>query len=358
MTWLMWAIFIVFVVAMLFMDLLVFHRKAHEVKVKEALGFSAMWIGLALCFNVLVYFIYERHWFGFNPPGEGIDGRAAAVLWFTGYIIEKSLSIDNIFVIAMVFAYFRIPNKFQHRVLFWGIFGALILRGIMIGLGTALIQRFDWMLYVFGVILILTAGRMLFGNAEPDPEHNPILKLVRKMFRVTTELNEEHFTVRKDGLLFLTPLALTLVVVEATDVMFAIDSIPAIFAITTDPFLVFTCNVFAILGLRSLYFALAGVMDKFHYLKLSLSVLLALIGAKMLLKDVLHDVEGLTYYTLGSIAFVLGAGIVASLVRARRLRDAEPTDTMEPPPPVYPASAEGTEINSTNSDAGTGRLMR
>jgi tellurite resistance protein TerC len=330
MTWVMWAIFIVFVMGMLLLDLFVFHRKAHEVKVKEALWFSAMWIALAMCFNVLVYFIYERHWFGFNPPTEGLDGKAASVLWLTGYVIEKSLSVDNIFVIAMVFSYFRIPNKFQHRVLFWGIFGALILRGIMIGLGTALIQRFSWMLYVFGVILIITAFKMLFGDSEPDPAHNPILKLVRRWFRVTPELNEEHFTVRKDGVLFLTPLALTLVVVEATDVMFAIDSIPAIFAITTDPFLVFTCNVFAILGLRSLYFALAGVLDKFHYLKISLAVLLGLIGVKMLLKDVLHAVHNLTYYTLGAIALILGAGVVASIIRARHIANEDSEEAVPP----------------------------
>ncbi|MBK5260505.1 MAG: TerC family protein [Thermoanaerobaculia bacterium] len=325
MTWVMWAIFIAFVVVMLLLDLFVFHRKAHVIKVREALLFSAMWIALAMAFNVLVYFIYERHWFGFGGTSatELMDGRTAAVLWFTGYVIEKSLSVDNIFVIAMVFSYFHIPPKYQHRVLFWGIFGALILRGLMIGLGAVLIERFHWMLYVFGVILILTALKMIFSSHEPDPGKNPMVRLAKRFFPVTTELNGEHFTARQNGVLMLTPLALALVVVEATDVMFAIDSIPAIFAITSDPFLVFTCNVFAILGLRSLYFALAGVMDKFHYLKFSLAVLLALIGVKMLLKDVLHAVPNITYYTLGAIAFVLGAGVVASLVRARREKDAE-----------------------------------
>src|SRR5688572_8247322 len=290
-SWLMYVFFVAFVVAMLLLDLFVFHRKAHVVKVKEALILSAFWIALSLMFNVLVYFIYENHWFGFGIHSDAHDGKTAALLWFTGYVIEKSLSVDNIFVIAMVFTYFHIPAKYQHRVLFWGIFGALLLRGLMIGLGTVLIQRFDWMLYVFGVILIITAIRMLFQNEEPDPSKNPVMRLTRKFFPVTHELNGEHFTLVQNGVRMLTPLALALVVVEATDVMFAIDSIPAIFAITSDPFLVFTCNVFAILGLRSLYFALAGVMDKFYYLKFSLAVLLALIGVKMLLKDVLHAVH-------------------------------------------------------------------
>lgn len=321
MTWLMWTLFILFVMGMLFLDLLVFHRKAHVVRVREALVLSAVWIGMSMTFNVLIYFIYENHWFGFNLDEVEPDGRIAAVLWFTGYVIEKSLSVDNIFVIAMIFTYFRIPPKYQHRVLFWGIFGALLLRGLMIGLGTVLIRRFDWMLYVFGVILILTAARMLFTSDEPDPARNPMIRLARKIFPVTTDLNAEHFTTRENGALMLTPLALALVVVEASDIMFAVDSIPAIFAITDDPFLVFTCNVFAILGLRSLYFALAGIMDKFHYLKISLAVLLALIGVKMLLKEFLHDIPHITYYTLGGIAFILGVGVFASIVRARRLAD-------------------------------------
>ena len=334
--WVMYVFFVAFIVGLLFLDLFVFHRKAHVVKVKEALILSAFWIFLSLCFNVLVYFIYEHHWFGFGISSDAHDGKSAAVLWFTGYIIEKSLSVDNIFVIAMVFTYFHIPAKYQHRVLFWGIFGALVLRGAMIGLGTVLIQRFDWMLYVFGVILIITAVRMLFGDHEPDPAQNPVMKLTRKFFPITHELNGDHFSVRENGVFMLTPLALALVVVEATDVMFAIDSIPAIFAITSDPFLVFTCNVFAILGLRSLYFALAGVLDKFYYLKFSLAVLLALIGVKMLLKDILHAVHGLTYYTLGAIALILGAGVVASIVRARREREEIETGEGEGGGPVSP----------------------
>ena len=323
MSWLMWTLFIALVLAMLLLDLLVFHRKAHAVEVSEALKLSAVWIALAMAFNVLIYFIYEKHWLGYQLPGQEPDGRAAAVLWFTGYIIEKSLSVDNIFVIAMVFSYFHIPAKYQHRVLFWGIFGALIMRGLMIGLGAVLIGRFHWMLYVFGFILILTAARMLFSKRQADPGQNAILRLTRKHFPVTDALYGQRFTTRQQGAFMLTPLALALIVVEATDVMFAIDSIPAIFAITSDPFLVFTCNVFAILGMRSLYFALAGVLEKFHYLKMSLAVLLGLIGVKMLLKDFLHAVPNITFYTLAVIAFILGAGVLASIVRAQRLKDAE-----------------------------------
>jgi tellurite resistance protein TerC len=318
MHWL-WIVFTVFVLAMLALDLAVFHRKAHVVQMKEALVWSGVWIGLALVFNVLVYFGYEYHWLGMDIPGSEPDGWTAAVMFFTGYVVEKSLSVDNVFVIAMVFSYFGVPAVSQHRVLFWGIFGALLMRAAMILLGSVLIAKFHWILYLFGTFLILTAAKMLLTRREPDPKNTWLVRLARRLFPITDDFVGEHFGVRIDGKWMLTPLALALVAVESTDLMFAVDSVPAIFALTQDPFLVFSSNVFAMLGLRSLYLALAGIMDRFYYLKLSLIVLLILIGVKMLLKDVLHEVPGLTYYTLGAIAVILATGVLASIVRARQL---------------------------------------
>jgi tellurite resistance protein TerC len=314
----LWIGFIILVVLLLAVDLGVFHAKAHSVTVREALIWSGVWVGLALLFNVFVYFSYEYHWLGLDLPNGEPDGQAAAVFFLTGYVVEKSLSIDNIFVIALIFSYFAVPSAYQHRVLFCGILGALLLRGAMILAGAVLIQRFHWILYVFGAFLILTAAKMLFARQEPDPKNNFLVRLARRLFPVTEHFVGPKFVARTDGQRMLTPLALALLAVESADVMFAVDSIPAIFAITLDPFLVFTSNVFAILGLRSLFFALADIMNRFHYLKLSLAALLALIGVKMLLKDVLRAVPGLTYYTLGAIALVLTAGIVASLLRAKR----------------------------------------
>ena len=319
MGWL-WFGFIVLVLLLLALDLGVFHRQAHVVHVREALLWSGIWILLALLFNGFVYFAYEYHWHGLDLPNAEPDGRAAAVFFFTGYIVEKSLSLDNIFVIALIFSYFKVPALYQHRLLFWGVLGALVMRGAMILAGAALIERFHWVVYVFGVLLIVTAARLLLARQEPDPKNNLLVRAVKKLFAVTDDFVGPNLAVRSEGRLMLTPLALALVAVESADVVFAVDSVPAIFAITLDPFLVFTSNVFAILGLRSLFFALADILERFHYLKLSLAVLLVLIGVKMLLKDVLEDVPGLTYYTLGVIAFVLAAGVVASLIRARRMQ--------------------------------------
>ena len=318
MPWL-WIGFLAFVLVLLALDLGVFHRKAHAVELKEALVWSGVWMGLALAFNAFVYFGYEYHWLGMGLPGTEPDGRAAAVMFFTGYVVEKSLSVDNVFVMALIFSYFGVPAVSQHRVLFWGILGALTMRGAMILLGSVLIAEFHWVLYFFGAFMIFTAAKMLLIRQEPDPKHTWLVRLARRLFPVMDDFVGQQFAVRVNGKWMLTPLALALVAVESSDLMFAGDSVPAIFAITEDPFLVFSSNVFAMLGLRSLYFALAGIMDKFSYLKLSLAVLLALVGVKMLLKDVLHAVPGLTYYTLGLIAVILGAGVFASLVRARRL---------------------------------------
>jgi tellurite resistance protein TerC len=325
MVWL-WLGFILFVLLLLALDLGIFHRYAHVVEVKEALVWSAIWVGLSLLFGVFVYLAYENHWFGLDASGNGSAGWTAAVIYFSGYVLEKALSVDNLFVIALIFSYFGVPAKFQHSLLIWGILGALLMRGAMILIGALLIARFQWILYILGAFLLFTGARMVFTRHEPDPKNNRLVRLTRRFLPVTEDFVGGHFVVRDKGRWSLTPLALALVVVESTDLVFAVDSIPAIFALTTDPFLVFTSNVFAILGLRSLYFALAGFMDRFHYLKLSLAVLLALIGVKMLFKDFLHSIPGLTYYTLGAIALILSAGVIASLIRARRL-----ASTQDPP---------------------------
>jgi tellurite resistance protein TerC len=312
--WWLWVGFVILICVLLAFDLGVFHRKAHVVEVREALVWSGVWVGLALLFNVLIYFGYERHWLGMDLPFAEPDGQTAAIAFFTGYILEKSLSVDNIFIIAAIFGFFAVPPAYQHRLLFWGILAALIMRGVMILVGVALIERFHWILYGFGAILIVAAVRMLFSGHETKPKGNGFVRLVRKLFPVTDDFEGPRFTVVKEGSRMLTPLAIALVAVESADLILAVDSIPAIFSITEDPFLIFTSNVFAILGLRSLYFALAHIMGRLPYLNFSLAAILALIGAKMLLKDVLHGVPGLMYYTLGAIVALLAAGVIASLI--------------------------------------------
>jgi tellurite resistance protein TerC len=314
MIWL-WAGFILLILALLALDLGVFHRRARAIGTGEALAWSAFWIILALVFNVAVFFIYERNWMGVGRPGTvDLDGWTAALQFFTGFLVEKSLSLDNIFVIALIFAYFQIPLAYQHRVLFWGILGALLLRGIMIAAGAALIQRFDWMGYVFGGFLLVTAVRLLVArHANLEPERSLVVRLARRLYPVTQELHGARFFVTRGGRRAMTPLCLVLLLVEATDVVFAIDSIPAIFAITMDPFLVFTSNVFAILGLRSLYFALAPLMNRFRYLKTSLVLLLAFVGVKMILS---HHWPIPTPVSLAVIAGILAAGVLASFAAA------------------------------------------
>jgi len=321
--WSLWVAFIIFILLLLALDLGVFHRKAHVISLKEALRLSGVWIGVALLFNVFIYFAYEYHWFELDIPEDEPDGRTAAILFLAGYMVEKSLGMDNVFVIAMIFSYFGIPALYQHRVLFWGIVGALVMRAMMILTGVALIERFHWILYVFGAFLIVSGVRMAMARHAPNPEKNPVIGLARRLLPVTHDLVREQLAVRINGKLTLTPLALALIMIESSDVIFAIDSIPAIFAITDDPFLVFTSNIMAVLGLRSLYFALAGIIHRFYYLKLSLALLLALIGTKMLFKDVLHALPGVTYYTLGAIFLVLTGGIVASIIRASRTPESQ-----------------------------------
>lgn len=313
----LWIGFVLFVIGMLALDLGVFNRKAHLVKIREAIAWTVFWVVLALAFNVAVYYMYEHHWLGIGTTiGHEIDGRTAALQFFTGYVIEKSLSLDNIFVIALIFAYFSVPAIHQHRVLFWGILGALILRGAMILAGAALIQRFDWIVYVFGVLLILTAVKILIARHDNlDPGKNPLIRLAKRLYPVTETFDGQRFFARLGGRRAITPLFLALLIVESTDLLFAIDSIPAIFAVTNDPFLVFTSNVFAILGLRSLYFALAGMMDKFRYLKMSLVFVLAFVGVKMLLA---HHLPIPTSVSLAIILGTLAVGVLASVVGMNR----------------------------------------
>ncbi len=269
---------------------------------KEALGWTATWIALALSFNAGVWY------FG---------GGAKALEFFTGYVIEYSLSADNVFVFALLFSYFAVPAPYQHKVLFWGILGALVMRLAMIVLGTALIAKFAWIIYVFGAFLIFTGIKMLLKSDEAiHPERNPLVRLFKRFMPVTPEFRGDRFFVRENGVLFATPLFVVLLLVEFTDVIFAVDSIPAIFAVTRDPFIVYTSNVFAILGLRSLYFALAGMMDKFHYLKTGLGVVLSFVGVKMLLAHTAYKID--TLVSLGVIVAILTTSVVVSLLRPRK----------------------------------------
>jgi tellurite resistance protein TerC len=308
-----WSGFVALVLALLALDLGVFNRKVHEPTVAEALGWSAFWIALAMAFNGLVYFLYENNWIGVGLTFPvDIDGRQASLEFFTGYLLEKSLSLDNIFVIALIFSYFRIPLRYQHRVLFWGVLGALVMRGVMIGAGAALMSRFAWMTYAFGALLLLTAGRMLTATHENlDPERSILVRAARRFYPVTDGLREQHFFVVERGVRSMTPLLLVLLMVEGTDVLFAVDSIPAIFAVTDDPFLVYTSNVFAILGLRSLYFVLAPLLGRIRFLRVSLVVVLAFVGVKMILAHH-HPIPVIA--SLTAIVSILALGFVASAV--------------------------------------------
>jgi tellurite resistance protein TerC len=298
---LLWVAFNAFVLIMLALDLGVFHRKAHEVSVKEALTWTGIWIALAMLFNLFIYHHFDKE---------------KAIEFFTGYIIEKSLSVDNIFVIIMIFSYFNVPRIYQHKVLFWGVLGALVMRVIFIFAGVELLHRFHWLIYIFGGFLIITAVRMIVSKDEKlEPERNPLVKLVRKKFRVTPAFHGDNFFVRIGGQLSATPLFLVVIMIEATDLIFAVDSIPAILAISEDPFIVYTSNVFAILGLRSLYFALAGIEKYFQYLKYGLAVILIFVGAKMCLMDFIKiPIE----VSLIVIVFVLGISMLASAVMSRQ----------------------------------------
>ncbi|MCL4305513.1 TerC family protein [bacterium] len=297
-----WVIFTVGILALLLLDLGVFHKRPHAVNHKEAMGWVVFWFLLAMSYCGFVW------WW---------KGERTAIEFLTGYIIEASLSVDNIFVFILIFSYFKVPAEYQHRVLFWGIIGALVMRGIMIGVGTALIQNFEWIIYVFGAFLIFTGIRMAVTDEHGvDPEKNPAVRMLRKFMPVTTKYHGKKFFVMENGVRHATPLMVALLVVELSDVIFAVDSIPAVFAVTRDPFVVFTSNVFAILGLRSLYFALSGVMHKFRYLKYGLSIVLTFVGVKMLLGHTAYAIP--IGWSLGVVAGVLTTSVILSLVIPER----------------------------------------
>jgi len=308
-----WVGFVGFVLAMLSLDLGVFHRTPHVVKPKEAAIWTGVWVALALVFAVGLMFIY---------------GHEVGLTFLTGYVIEESLSVDNIFVIVLIFDYFRVPRICQHRVLFYGIIGALLMRGVFIGLGAVLIARFHWILYIFGAMLVITGVRMAFRDEDEfNGDQNPIVKFVRRFMPMSHDFHGKHFFTIENGKRLATPLLLVLVLVEVTDLIFAVDSIPAIFGVTQDPFLVFTSNIFAILGLRSLYFLLAAVVDKFYLLKYGLAVILTFVGVKML-GERWFEIDILP--SLGIILGVLAIAIIGSIVRPRP----EPAAPAAPPQPA------------------------
>jgi tellurite resistance protein TerC len=318
-----WVGFIACVLIFLALDLGVFHRKAHQVSFREALLWTSLWFCLAMLFAVAL---------------KPLRGEKEALEFVTGYLIELSLSMDNVFIIALIFGYFHVPSEHQHRVLFWGILGALIMRGIMIGAGVALINTFHWILYVFGAFLIFSGIKMMFVESEVDPEKNKVVRLARKFFPVAPELDGQRFTTILNGRKALTPLALVLLMVETTDLIFAVDSIPAVFAVTRKPFIVFTSNVFAILGLRSLYFVLAGAMGYFRYLKTGLAVVLVFIGVKMLL-DPHEGHEKLPFQfdiptpvSLLIVAGIILSSIICSVVAAQREKKKKDPPQKDTPP--------------------------
>lgn len=295
-----WIVFLVFLVLMLVIDLGVFNKKSHTVSNKEALIWSAVWIALALIFNAGVYWFY---------------GHGKALEFLTGYLLEKSLSVDNLFIFVVLFGYFNVPKQYQHKVLYWGIIGAIIMRGVLIVIGTALIVKFNWIIYIFGGFLVITGFKMAFSSDEKvKPDKNPVVKLFKKFFLIKPEFVQDKFFVKENLKLFATPLFIVLIIVESTDLIFAFDSIPAILAITQDPFIVFTSNAFAILGLRALYFVFANFVDKFRFLKYGLAIVLVYIGIKMLISGFYHIP---TLFSLSFLVIVLTASVLASLTKKK-----------------------------------------
>lgn len=301
----LWIGFFIFVAVLLFLDLFVLNKEDHVPRTREALGWTSMWVTIALSFSVFIYFAYENNW-----VDSDMNGRNAVIKYITGYLVELSLSMDNVFVIALIFAYFQVPLKYQHRVLFWGILGAVFFRLAMILAGVYLLQQFDWMFYAFGALLLYSAYKMINQSEEVHPSENPIVRAVKRMFPVTNDYHGHDFFISRRGITFVTPLFIALMMVETTDVIFAVDSIPAILAITTDSFLVFSSNILAILGLRSLYFVLSSMINKFELLKYSLALILVFVGIKMILHDVWHPAE---WVSLVVIFVLLTGGVLLSL---------------------------------------------
>lgn len=305
----MWVAFTAIVLSILILDLGVFHRHAHVVSKKEAAMWTVLWVSLAMLFNAGIYYFY---------------GKERALEFLAGYLIEESLSVDNIFVFLLLFSYFSVPAIYQHRVLFWGILGVLVMRGFFIGVGAALLHNFHWIIYLFGAFLVFTGIKMLAKEEEEThPENNPAIKLLRRFMPITEDYEGQNFVVIRDGKRFATPLLVVLVVVESTDLVFAIDSIPAIFAVTDDPFIVYTSNVFAVLGLRALYFLIAGIIDLFVYLRYGLGFVLSFVGVKMLLVDIYKIPMGIS---LGVIAGILALSMIASLLFPPKHAEAEAAD--------------------------------
>jgi tellurite resistance protein TerC len=304
-----WISFLAAILLFLALDLGVFNKTPHIISSKEAGKWTAIWVTMSFLFSGVIYWLYANNYIA-NP--DGLKPTAAAIKYITGYLIELSLSVDNIFVIAIIFSSFRIPQKYQHRVLFWGILGAIVFRGLMIYFGVLLIHKFSWTTYIFGIFLIFTAVKMLFTNEDEkfDPKKSFIYKTLRKIMPVTTHIEGEHFFVKRRHITAATPLFVALIVIEVMDVIFALDSVPAILAITSDPFLVFSSNIFAILGLRSMYFFLSNMLEKFSHLEYSLIAILSFVGLKMLLKDFLEIPE---WFSLTFIALSLVTGVIVSL---------------------------------------------
>lgn len=347
--WWLYAAFTGFVLAMLALDLGVFHRKAHEVGFKESAIWSLVWVSLALIFNVLLYF-YASWKFANNPRllavpsfDPALAAKNTGLEFLTGYLVEKALAVDNIFVFVVVFSFFGIPAKYQHRVLFFGILGALVFRVIFIALG-AVLMRYHWVVILFGVFLILTGIKILFAGGKPlEPERNPIIRLLRKFLRIHPQIEGQKFFIQKEGLLYATPLFVSLVFLEISDIIFAVDSVPAIFALTKEPLLVFTSNVFAILGLRAMYFMLAGVVHQFVYLKFGLGLVLMFVGLKMVWLNAAFGGKFPITWSLGIIAAIIGTSIGASLMRNSALKKANDAP-QKPPGPNLDGPRVGMDI--------------
>lgn len=324
MDWRIWTGFIVFVLIAVTLDLVVFHRGNKTPKFKDAVGWTLVWTTLACLFGGVIWFLYERFPDAdFTEEARALSGYQAAIQYFSCWLLEQSLSLDNVFVIALVFASFRVPKHYQHRVLFWGILGAIVLRGTMIVVGAALVQQAGWILYVFGALLLFSAAKMLFSKHEEEipVEKRLLVRMARKIVPVTKEFHEEKFFVKMDGRWYATPLFLTLLLVEGSDVVFAVDSVPAAFAVSQDAFIIFTANAFAIFGLRSLYFVLLTMLDRFRYLQLGLVVILAYVGVKILLKEVIHGYhleEEANWFSLSFIFVTLGASLIISWLADKR----------------------------------------
>ncbi|MFC7357178.1 TerC family protein [Jejudonia soesokkakensis] len=303
-----WGIFIAVIILFLALDLGVFNKKAHVIKTKEASIWTAVWVSVALSFSGVVYWLFSQ---GLVENPTNLTAQSAVLKYITGYLIELSLSIDNVFVIAVIFSSFNIPDKYQHRVLFWGILGAIIFRALMILFGVTLINKFDWIIYVFGVFLLYTAYKMLTSSdTDFDPKKSKVYKWLRKLFPVTHKIEGDKFFIRRMGIRAATPLFLALLIIELTDILFALDSIPAILAITADPFIVFTSNILAILGLRSMYFLISRMLKKFRYINYSLVIILSFVGVKMLIS---HHVEIPEWLSLSVIFIALAGGVLASI---------------------------------------------